>query len=54
MRAYVPIHTLIWFHFSDHPFILALLSIFVLLLISFLLWRLLGVLTQKRLSEGDE
>jgi len=52
--GYVPIHTLIWFHFSDHPFILALLSILVLLLISFLLWRLLGVLTQKRLSEGDE
>lgn len=50
----IPIHTLIWFHFSDHPFVLAFLSILILLLISFLLWRLLGILTQKRLSEGDE
>lgn len=52
--GHVPIHTLIWFHFSDHPIILALISIFILLLISFMLWRLLGVLTQKRLSEGDK
>ncbi|MDQ9091177.1 cellulose biosynthesis cyclic di-GMP-binding regulatory protein BcsB [Pseudoalteromonas haloplanktis] len=52
--GHIPIHTLIWFHFSDHPFILALLSILTLLLISFILWRLLGVLTQKRLAEGDK
>lgn len=52
--GHVPIYTLVWFHFSEHPFILALLSILTLLLISFLLWRLLGVLTQKRLSEGDK
>lgn len=51
--GYVPIHTLIWFHFSDRPFLLAVLSIITLLLISFLLWRLLMLLTQKRLSEGD-
>ena len=51
--GHVPIHTLIWFHFSDRPFLLAVLSIMTLLLISFMLWRLLMLLTQKRLSEGD-
>ena len=51
--GHVPIHTLIWFHFSDRPFLLAVLSIITLLLISFMLWRLLMLLTQKRLSEGD-
>ncbi|KAA1156401.1 cellulose biosynthesis cyclic di-GMP-binding regulatory protein BcsB [Pseudoalteromonas fuliginea] len=50
----IPVHTLIWFHLSDHPFILALLSILTLLLISFILWRLLQALTYKRLAEGDK
>ncbi|MBH0055800.1 cellulose biosynthesis cyclic di-GMP-binding regulatory protein BcsB [Pseudoalteromonas sp. SWXJZ94C] len=52
--GHIPVHTLIWFHLSDHPFILALLSILVLLLISFILWRLLQALTYKRLAEGDK
>lgn len=50
----IPVHTLIWFHLSDHPFILALLSILTLLMISFILWRLLQALTYKRLAEGDK
>lgn len=49
----VPIHTLIWFHLSDRPFVLAILSLITLLLISFIFWRLLALLTKKRLSEGD-
>ncbi|MBQ4833098.1 cellulose biosynthesis cyclic di-GMP-binding regulatory protein BcsB [Pseudoalteromonas sp. MMG010] len=52
--GYIPVHTLIWFHLSDHPILLALLSILTLLLISFILWQILKVLTQKRLAEGDE
>ncbi|MCC9659388.1 cellulose biosynthesis cyclic di-GMP-binding regulatory protein BcsB [Pseudoalteromonas sp. MB41] len=52
--GHVPIHTLIWFHFSDQPLLLAILSILTLLLISFMLWRLLMLLTKKRLSEGDK
>lgn len=52
--GHIPVHTLVWFHLSDHPFILALLSILTLLLISFILWRLLQALTHKRLAEGDE
>ena len=52
--GHIPVHTLIWFHLSDHPFILALLSILVLLLISFIIWRLLQALTYKRLAEGDK
>ena len=52
--GHIPVHTLVWFHLSDHPFILALLSILTLLLISFILWRLLQALTYKRLAEGDE
>ena len=50
----IPVYTLVWFHLSDHPFVLALLSILILLLISFILWRLLQTLTQKRLAEGDK
>ncbi|GAB0110424.1 cellulose biosynthesis cyclic di-GMP-binding regulatory protein BcsB [Pseudoalteromonas distincta] len=52
--GHIPVHTLIWFHLSDHPFVLALLSILTLLLISFIIWRLLQALTYKRLTEGDE
>lgn len=52
--GHIPVHTLIWFHLSDHPFVLALISILTLLLISFILWRLLQALTYKRLAEGDE
>jgi hypothetical protein len=52
--GYIPVHTLIWFHLSDHPLLLALLSVLTLLLISFILWQLLKMLTQKRLAEGDE
>lgn len=52
--GHIPIHTLIWFHFSDQPILLAILSIITLLLISYMLWRLLLLLTQKRLSEGDK
>lgn len=50
----IPVHTLIWFHLSDHPYILALLSILTLLLVSFIIWRLLQALTYKRLAEGDK
>ncbi|MEM5512593.1 cellulose biosynthesis cyclic di-GMP-binding regulatory protein BcsB [Pseudoalteromonas sp. AS84] len=52
--GHIPVHTLIWFHLSDHPFVLALLSILTLLLISFIIWRLLQALTYKRLAEGDK
>jgi hypothetical protein len=52
--GHIPVYTLVWFHLSDHPFILALLSILTLLLISFILWRLLQALTYKRLAEGDK
>mgnify|MGYP000610287688 FL=1 len=52
--GHVPIHTLIWFHFSDRPVLLAILSLLTLLLISFMLWRVLALLTKKRLSEGDQ
>lgn len=50
----VPIHTLIWFHLSDHPFMLALLSLITLLLISFIIWRLLQAFAYKRLAEGNQ
>jgi cellulose synthase operon protein B len=50
----IPVHTLVWFHLSDHPYILALLSILTLLLVSFIIWRLLQALTYKRLAEGDK
>ena len=36
----IPVYTLVWFHLSDHPFVLALLSILILLLISFILWQI--------------
>ncbi|WP_372759832.1 cellulose biosynthesis cyclic di-GMP-binding regulatory protein BcsB [Pseudoalteromonas sp.] len=50
----IPVHTLVWFHLSDHPYILALLSILTLILVSFIIWRLLKALTHKRLAEGDK
>lgn len=50
----LPIHQLIWYHLSDYPVILGLLSVLVLLVLSVIIWRLLKVLTAKRLAEGDE
>ncbi|MCU4677044.1 cellulose biosynthesis cyclic di-GMP-binding regulatory protein BcsB [Catenovulum sp. 2E275] len=49
----LPIHQLIWFHLSDYPLVLGLLSVLVLLVLSVVIWRLLKVLTAKRLAEGD-
>ncbi len=55
-RYYVgslPLHQLIWFHLADHPVLLAFLSLFILLLLSFILWRVLTSLARKRLAQGD-
>lgn len=55
-RYYVgqlPVFQLIWFHLSEHPILLALLSILTLVLLSFILWRVLNSLAYNRLAKQE-
>ncbi|MDF1693784.1 MAG: cellulose biosynthesis cyclic di-GMP-binding regulatory protein BcsB [Zhongshania sp.] len=52
--GHLPLQTLIWYHFSKHPFILAACALLLVVLISITLWRLLAVVAARRLREGDD
>lgn len=55
-RYYVgslPPFTFIWFHLSEHPLILSLLTLLTLLIISFVLWRILASLAKKRVESEE-
>ncbi|SNS82173.1 cellulose synthase subunit [Noviherbaspirillum humi] len=45
----LPIWDFIWFHFADHPVLLALMSVLAVLVFAFALWRSLRLLADKRL-----
>ena len=56
-RYYVgslPLHTLIWFHLSDHPLLLAFMTIITLLILSVILWRILNTLARKRVGNQED
>jgi len=56
-RFYVgslPLHTLIWFHLSDHPLLLAFMTIITLLILSVILWRVLNTLARKRVGDKED
>ncbi|CCQ11142.1 Cyclic di-GMP binding protein precursor [Pseudoalteromonas luteoviolacea B = ATCC 29581] len=55
-RYYVgslPPFTYIWFHLSEHPLLLAILTLLTLLIISFVLWRILVSLARKRVETQE-
>jgi hypothetical protein len=49
----LPPFTYIWFHLSEHPLILAILTLITLLIISFVLWRILTALAKKRVESQE-
>lgn len=49
----LPPFTYIWFHLSEHPLILAILTLLTLLIISFVLWRILSALAKKRVETQE-
>lgn len=49
----LPPFTYIWFHLSEHPLILAILTLITLLIISFVLWRILTALAKKRIESQE-
>ena len=50
----LPILTLIWYHMSGYPVLLAILSVITLLLLSFVVWRVLNGLVRSRLAKGEQ
>lgn len=50
----LPVVELIWFHFSEHPALLALCAAVLVVMLTILIWRVLSRLSARRLAEGDE
>ena len=50
----LPVIDLIWFHFSEHPVLLALCAAFLVVSLTILIWRVLSRFSAQRLAEGDE
>lgn len=48
------IWTLIRYHLSGHPILIAITSIFLLIVLSFMLWRMLQTLARKRLQAKEK
>ena len=46
----LPWWLLLWYHLTDHPVLLAVLSTLVVVLVAFLLWRTLGWISRRRLE----
>jgi len=52
--GHLPLQTLIWYHFSKHPFILAACALLLVVLLTIILWRLLAVVAARRLQVDDD
>ncbi|RJG48403.1 cellulose biosynthesis cyclic di-GMP-binding regulatory protein BcsB [Motilimonas pumila] len=50
----LPVLQLIWYHFSGHPVLIALIAVFLVVVFSVLVWRALRVVAAKRLAQGEE
>jgi hypothetical protein len=46
----LPIYKLVWFHFSEHPVLLALFVIFIVILLTIFLWKMLQTIATRRLN----
>lgn len=49
----LPVWTTIWFPLSEHPILLAVMSVIAVLIFAFALWRTLRAVAQRRLHERD-
>tara|TARA_R110001592_G_scaffold50620_4_gene156435 strand:+ start:15286 stop:17541 length:2256 start_codon:yes stop_codon:yes gene_type:complete len=56
-RYYVgklPIWQLIWYHFSEHPFLLLLLAALLIAMLVVVIWRILNQIAAMRLRAGED
>jgi hypothetical protein len=52
--GHIPFWTAIWYPLSEHPVLLAVMSVLAVVIFAFALWRTLRALATKRLLDGDE
>ncbi|MCW8329959.1 cellulose biosynthesis cyclic di-GMP-binding regulatory protein BcsB [Photobacterium sp. SDRW27] len=50
----LPVIDLIWYHFSEHPVLLALCAALLVISLTILIWRVLSRLSAQRLAVGDD
>jgi hypothetical protein len=50
----LPIWQLVWYHFSNHPILMAFLATIMMLIISIALWRVLRQVAIKRIIKDEE
>lgn len=50
----IPFWTAVWYPLSEHPVLLAVLSVLAVVVFAFALWRTLRAIATRRLQEGDE
>ncbi|MDO6708363.1 cellulose biosynthesis cyclic di-GMP-binding regulatory protein BcsB [Photobacterium sp. 1_MG-2023] len=56
-RYYVgklPVWQLVWYHFSNHPVLVASLAALLVVIVTIFLWRVLRRIAAKRLSKGED
>lgn len=51
--GHLPWYERIWFALSDHPIILSIMAVVAMVLIGWILWRILHILSRRRLSTDD-
>ncbi|HEX5392046.1 MAG TPA: cellulose biosynthesis cyclic di-GMP-binding regulatory protein BcsB [Rhodocyclaceae bacterium] len=52
--GHIPFWTAIWYPLSEHPVLLAVMSVLAVVIFAFALWRTLRAIAAKRLLDGDE
>lgn len=50
----LPVWQLIWFHFSNHPIIVAFFAAFMVVIVTIALWRILRQVAAKRVEKAGE
>lgn len=50
----LPIWQLVWYHFSNHPVIVAIFAALLMVIVTIVLWRILRQLSAKRLEECED
>ncbi|HIF9193369.1 TPA: cellulose biosynthesis cyclic di-GMP-binding regulatory protein BcsB [Photobacterium damselae] len=50
----LPLWKLVWYHFSNHPILVAILAAFLVVIIAIVLWRVLRKLSAVRLEKDNE
>ncbi|WP_375713927.1 hypothetical protein [Photobacterium arenosum] len=50
----LPVLKLIWYHFSNHPVLVASLAVLLVVIVTVFLWRVLRKIAARRLARSGE